>query len=162
MGKLVRGAGLALMVIGLVASVCAAAAATRPEPTNKIGGYTDTALIPTYPDGMCAALYGQKPPDVNASRPPGTWQSFDIHFKAPVFEGRKLVQPAYVTLHHNNVLVHDNAAFLGPAVWRKLARYTPHGPAGPISLQAHGSPLRFRNIWVRPLGRKLGPAAQGG
>jgi len=111
----------------------------------------------TYADGQCAALYGQKPPDVNASRAPGEWQSYDIYFKAPVFEGRKLAQAAYVTVVHNGVVVHDNAAFLGAGVWRKLAHYSPHAPTGPISLQAHGNPVRYRNIWVRPLGRKLGP-----
>ena len=114
----------------------------------------------TYPDGQCAALYGQKPPDVNACRPAGEWQSFDIYFKAPVFNDRKLAQAAYVTVYHNNVMVHDNAAFLGPALWRKLASYRPHGPKGPISLQAHGSPVRYRSIWVRPLDRKLGPQAK--
>jgi len=114
----------------------------------------------TYPDGQCAALYGQKPPDVNASLPPGHWQSYDIYFKAPVFENRKLRHAAYVSVHHNGVLVHDNAAFLGPAVWRKLARYKPHPPKAPVSLQAHGNPVRYRNIWVRPLDRKLGPQAK--
>ncbi len=111
----------------------------------------------TYADGMTAALYGQYPPMVNACRPPGKWQSFDIHFKAPVFKDGKLEQAAYVTVYHNNVLVHDNAKFLGATVWRKVAQYKPHGSKGPISLQAHGSPVRYRNIWVRPLDKKLGP-----
>ena len=110
----------------------------------------------TYADGMTAALYGQVPPLVNACRRPGQWQSYDIHFKAPVFKDGKLVEAAYVTVYHNNVLVQDNARFLGAGVWRKVARYRPHGPKGPISLQAHGSPLRYRNIWVRPLEKKLG------
>ena len=114
----------------------------------------------TYADGSCAALYGQKPPDVNASRRPGEWQSFDIHFKAPVFRDGRLGQAAYVTVYHNNVLVHDNVAFLGATVWRRAAKYKAHGPKGPISLQAHGSPVRYRNIWVRPLTKKLGPSAE--
>jgi len=110
----------------------------------------------TYADGMTASLYGQAPPLVNACRKPGEWQSYDIHFKAPVFRDGKLVEAAYVTVYHNNVLVHDNARFLGTTAWRRVARYRPHGPKGPISLQAHGSPLRYRNIWVRPLVKKLG------
>ena len=111
----------------------------------------------TYADGQCAAMYGQKPPDVNACRPAGEWQSFDIYFKAPVFRDRKLIQAAYLTLLHNNVLVHDNVPFLGASVWRRVATYKPHAAKGPISLQAHGNPVRFRNIWVRPLDKKLGP-----
>lgn len=113
----------------------------------------------TYADGMSAAMYGQKPPDVNACRPAGTWQCYDIHFKAPVFKDNKLVSAAYITVYFNNVLVHDNAAYLGASSWRKVARYKPHGPQGPISLQAHGSPVRYRNIWVRPLEMELGPRA---
>jgi len=110
----------------------------------------------TYADGMVAAMYGQKPPDVNASRKRGQWQSYDIHFKAPVFKDNQLVSPAYLTLYHNNVRVHDNVAYLGATVWRKLGKYRPHGPKGPINLQAHGSPIRYRNIWIAPLKMKLG------
>jgi hypothetical protein len=111
----------------------------------------------TYADGQCAAMYGQYPPLVNASRPAGTWQSFDIHFKAPVFKEGKLVSGAYVTVYHNNVLVQDNRAYMGATGWKRVAKYKAHPPKGPISLQAHGSPVRYRNIWVRPLDKKLGP-----
>ncbi len=111
----------------------------------------------TYADGATGALFGQHPPMVNACRPPGEWQSFDIYFKAPIFKGRKLEQAAYMTVYLNNVLIHDNVKLLGATEWRKLPRYTPHGPKGPILLQALGSPERFRNIWVRPLEKKLGP-----
>jgi hypothetical protein len=114
----------------------------------------------TYADGSCAAMYGQKPPDVNACRPTGEWQCYDIHFKAPVFKDNKLVSKAYITVYHNNVLVHDNVAYMGPSVWRKLAQYKPHGDKGPINLQAHGAAVRYRNIWVRPLEKKLGPDAE--
>jgi len=113
----------------------------------------------TYPDGMTAAMYGQYPPRVNACRKPGQWQSFDIHFKAPVFKDGKLVSGAYVTVYHNNVLVHDNRMYMGPSVWRKVAQYKPHAAKAPISLQAHGSPVKYRNIWVAPLTRTLGPDA---
>ena len=114
----------------------------------------------TYADGSCAAMYGQKPPDVNACRPAGEWQCYDIYFKAPVFKDGKLEQAAYITVIHNSVLVHDNASYLGASAWRRVATYKPHGPKGPISLQAHGSPVRYRNIWVRPLEKNLGPEVE--
>ena len=113
----------------------------------------------TYPDGMTGAMYGQYPPMVNACRKPGQWQAYDIHFKAPVFKDGKLVSGAYVTVYLNGVLIHDNAMYQGPSVWRRLAKYTPPPPKGPISLPAHGRPVRYRNIWVAPLTKKLGPGA---
>ena len=108
---------------------------------------------------FCQRPLEQSPPLVHASKPPGTWQSYDIHFKAPVFQDGKLAEAAYVSLYHNNVLVQDNARFLGATVWRKVARYRPHGAKGPFSLQAHGNPVRYRNIWVRPLEKTLGKDA---
>jgi len=114
----------------------------------------------TYPDGMTGALYGQKPPLVNACRKPGEWQSYDIHFKAPVFKDNKLESAAYVTVYLNNVLVQDNSMFLGPTLWKRVTKYKPHGPKGPICLQYHGNPLRYRNIWAMPLKMKLGPDAK--
>ncbi|MDH7570033.1 MAG: DUF1080 domain-containing protein, partial [Armatimonadota bacterium] len=105
----------------------------------------------TYPDGQAAAIYGQWPPLVNACRPPGQWQEFEIIFLAPRFENGKLVKPAYFTVLHNGVLVHHHTEVLGPEVHRRLPQYTPHGPKGPIALQDHGNPVRFRNIWVREL-----------
>jgi len=105
----------------------------------------------TYPDGQCAAIYGQYPPLVNACRKPGEWQTFDIVFTAPRFDGSKLVTPAYMTIFHNGVLVHNHAEVIGAAAHRALAQYSPHGPTGPLLLQDHGNPVRFRNIWVREL-----------
>ena len=105
----------------------------------------------TYPDGMTGALYGQQPPLVNACRKPGEWQCYDIHFKAPVFDGSKLVSPAKVTVYLNNVLIHDKAEFRGPTVWKKLASYRPHESKDVISLQSHKNKVYFRNIWVAPL-----------
>ena len=110
---------------------------------------------PTYADGQAAALYGQYPPDVNASRAPGEWQSYDIVFHAPRFaEDGALVSPAVVTVFHNGVLVHDHREFLGPTAHRSEPRYVAHPPEGPIRLQDHGDPVRFRNVWVRPLGER--------
>jgi hypothetical protein len=106
----------------------------------------------TYADGQAAAIYGQYPPLVNASRKPGEWQTYDILFSAPRFTtDGKVESPAYVTVLHNGVVVHNHTAILGPMVYRALAKYTPHGPKGPLSLQDHGNPVRFRNIWVREL-----------
>ncbi|HEV3165729.1 MAG TPA: DUF1080 domain-containing protein [Isosphaeraceae bacterium] len=104
----------------------------------------------TYPDGQAAAIYGQYPPLVNASRKPGQWQMYDIVFRAPRFKADGSVEsPAYVTVLHNGVVVHNHTAMLGPMVYRDLAKYTAHGPKGPILLQDHGNPVRYRNIWVR-------------
>jgi hypothetical protein len=105
----------------------------------------------TYADGQCAALYGQLPPLVNASRAPGEWQSYDILFKAPRFDGAKLVSPAKVTVVHNGVVVQWEAEFLGATAHRAVAQYAPHAAELPIGLQDHGNPMRFRNIWVRRL-----------
>jgi hypothetical protein len=106
----------------------------------------------TYPDGQAAAIYGQYPPLVNASRPPGEWQTFDIVFTTPRFAADGSVEaPAYVTLLHNGVLVHNHTPLLGAVAFRALAKYSKHGPKGPITLQDHGNPVRFRNIWVREL-----------
>jgi hypothetical protein len=106
----------------------------------------------TYADGQVSALYGQYPPQVNAARPPGQWQTYDIIFTAPRFKpDRTLDSPAYATVLHNGVLVQNHTPVLGPMAYRAMPKYTPHGPKGPILLQDHGNPVRFRNIWVREL-----------
>ena len=106
----------------------------------------------TYPDGQAAAVYGQTPPLVNASRKPGDWQTYDLIFTAPRFkQDGSLEAPAYLTMLHNGVLVHNHTAILGSVAFRSLAKYEPHDPKGPIVLQDHGNPVRFRNIWVREL-----------
>ena len=104
-----------------------------------------------YADGQCAAIYAQTPPLVNACRKPGEWQSFDITFTAPVFDGKKVVTPAYVTVYHNGVLVHNQEEVRGPTVHRGIAPYKPHATKLPLTLKGHGSPVEFHNIWVRHL-----------
>lgn len=107
---------------------------------------------PTYADGTLGAVYAWKPPLANAARAPGVWQSYDIVFERPRFASDgKLLRPAYVTVLLNGVLVQNHQAMLGATVWRKVATYTPHTDTAPLQLQDHGSPVSFRNIWVRPL-----------
>ena len=106
----------------------------------------------TYADGQTAALYGQQPPLANACRGPGEWQTYDLVFTAPKFgEDDKLVEPATITLLHNGVLVHHKQPLLGITAHRAVAKYRKHGPTGPIKLQDHGNPVRFRNVWLRQI-----------
>ncbi|MBI5385904.1 MAG: DUF1080 domain-containing protein [Verrucomicrobia bacterium] len=104
-----------------------------------------------YPDGQAAAIYGQTPPLVNVCRPPGEWQTFDIVFTAPVFEGEKLLKPARVTMFHNGVLVHLNEEIHGETGHRILPAYTKKVSQGPLVFSGHDCPVRFRNVWVRAL-----------
>jgi hypothetical protein len=111
----------------------------------------------TYADGQAAALYGQHPPLVNASRPPGEWQTYDIVFTAPRFTASgTLDKPAIVTVFHNGVLVHNAVPFWGPTTHRRIDPYTPETAKGPLALQDHGNPVRYRNIWIRPLAKASG------
>jgi len=106
----------------------------------------------SYADGMAAAIYGQYPPLVNACRPPGEWQTYDIIFWRPHFgEDGKVIQPARMTVFHNGALVHDNVVLSGRTVNKKRAQYTAHPDKMPISLQDHGDPVRYRNVWIRSL-----------
>ena len=112
----------------------------------------DTYTTPLYPDGQAASVYGQTPPKVNACVPPGQWQTYDIVFFAPVFEDGKLQSPARVTMLHNGLLVHHDQEIYGPTGHRILAKYDkPIEPKRPLSLSGHNNPVRFRNIWIRPL-----------
>jgi hypothetical protein len=113
----------------------------------------DSFQNPTYADGQAAAIYGQFPPLVNASRPPGQWQSYDIVFIAPKFSSSgALFSPAMATVFHNGVLVHHARAFWGPTEHRRIGPYMPANVRGPILLQDHENPVRYRNIWVREIG----------
>jgi hypothetical protein len=106
----------------------------------------------TYADGSAGAIYGQFPPRVNASRPPGEWQTYDITFKRPRFDAAgKLVSAARLTVRHNGVLVHEDVALLGPTSHMTRAPYEAHDNRLPIKLQDHGHPVRFRNIWLKDL-----------
>ncbi|HMD44223.1 MAG TPA: DUF1080 domain-containing protein [Candidatus Acidoferrum sp.] len=106
----------------------------------------------TYADGQAAAVYGQYPPLVNASRPPGIWQVYTIVFHGPRFDSAgKLLKPARVTVFHNGVLVQDNVELTGPTAHGSRPPYKAGPDKGPVGLQDHGRPVRFRNIWIREL-----------
>ena len=103
----------------------------------------------TYPNGQCGAIYGHHPPLVNACRAPGEWQTYDILFRAARFdgEGRKTAD-ARITVFHNGVLIQDHA----PAPSPTAASMNGEGAGpGPLYLQDHGNPVRYRNIWMRPI-----------
>lgn len=112
----------------------------------------DSIDNPTYFDGQCASIYKQSPPMVNASRKPGEWQTYDIIFTAPRFgEDGKVSKPAYVTVMHNGVLVHNHFELLGGTFYDRAPVYQKHADKMPIHLQFHGNPVKFRNIWIRPI-----------
>jgi len=120
----------------------------------------DSYRADTYADGQAGAIYGQYPPLSNVSRPPGEWQSYDVAFRRPRFDAAgKLVEPARITLFHNGILVQNNEEPFGPTSWLKWLPYEDMGGRGPISLQDHDHPVRYRNIWVRELPDRPAPAA---
>ena len=121
----------------------------------------DSYKADTYADGQAGAIYGQYPPLFNASRPPGEWQSYDIAFRRPRFDGSgKLLEPARVTLFHNGILVQDNEEPFGFTTWLKWLPYEDIGDRGVISLQDHDHPVRYRNIWLRELPERTAPTAK--
>jgi len=109
----------------------------------------------TYADGQAASIYGQYPPLVNVSRKPGEWQSYDIVFHRPRFDAAgKLLKPARFTVFHNGVLVQDDVEPTGPTANMRRPPYEAGPDRGPLGLQDHEHPVRFRNIWIRDLEKK--------
>jgi hypothetical protein len=98
-------------------------------------------------DNECGGIYKAAAPFVNMCLPPLTWQTYDINVTAPRFEGEKKVANARMTVRHNGTVIHDNV---------EVPTLTPGGPLkqeatkGPLHLQNHGNPVRYRNIWVLP------------
>jgi len=98
-------------------------------------------------DNECGGIYKAAAPGVNMCLPPLTWQTYDINVTAPRFEGDKKVANARMTVTHNGTVIHDNV---------EVPTLTPGGPLkqeapkGPLHLQNHGNPVRYRNIWVLP------------
>ncbi len=117
---------------------------------NEIHNF-DTYNEKLYPDGQCAAVYAQTPPLVNATRKPGQWQSFDIMFTAPKWNGETLLAPARITMLHNGVLVHLNQEIFGETGHKVIPRQRRKVSSGPIILAGHDCPVRFRNVWLRKL-----------
>jgi len=106
----------------------------------------------TYADGQAAAIYGEYPPLVNVARRPGEWQTYDIVFEAPKFNGTTLVTPAYITVLWNGVLVQHRRPLTGPtSPTRTVHAYIAHEAELPLVLQDHSHPVRYRNVWVRRL-----------
>lgn len=111
----------------------------------------DSYSAKIYADGGAGAVYGQTAPAVNISRKPGEWQTYDIIWHAPVFVDGKLVKPAFVTVLHNGVVIQNHTEVLGPTGHKTAPAYEAHAPRLPFYIQAHGSPVAFRNIWIREL-----------
>jgi hypothetical protein len=103
----------------------------------------------TYPNGQAGSFYGHAAPLVNASRKPGEWQTYDIVFHAPKKGADGKVIPGSFTVFHNGVLVQDHTPVGGEAT--TAAAFSGLTEKGPLLLQDHGNPVRFRNIWLRPL-----------
>ena len=109
----------------------------------------------TYYDGQCASVYKQTPPMVNACRPPGEWQTYDIIFNRPELKIEDgvvyVIRPGYITVIHNGVLVVNRHELWGSTFFHRPSVYEAHPPTLPIRLQDHGNEIRFRNIWVREI-----------
>lgn len=113
----------------------------------------------TYPDGFASSIYGINPPMVNPLRAPGEWQTYDIIFRRPIFKDGKEVDPGYITVFVNGVLTQDHTPLEGGGGHMKRSKAKAFPDAGPLKLQDHGNPVRYRNIWYRPLPKR---AIEGG
>jgi len=105
----------------------------------------------TYPDGQATAIYGYMPPQVNACRKPGEWQTYDIIFEGPRFKDGKLEKAAVVTILHNGVVTQNHTVLIGETPHKQVGTYHAHPEKGPIKLQDHHNPVRYRSVWLRDL-----------
>ena len=120
-------------------------------------GYVDN-----YTDGQAGAVYAENPPMVNPARKPGEWQTYDIVFHQPVWNGGNLVHPGSITVFFNGVLVQDGWPFEGQTGWCRRASRHPAESTGPLALQDHGHPVSFRNIWIRRIPSRYAETTCGG
>ncbi|MBI1372325.1 MAG: DUF1080 domain-containing protein [Phycisphaera sp.] len=101
----------------------------------------------TYYDGQAGAIYKQYPPLVNACRKPGVWQTYDIIYRTPKYnDDSSLKDPGGFTVLHNGVVIQDHVINKNAKPGRK-----PGVIMGNLLLQDHGNPVRYRNVWYRPL-----------
>lgn len=114
---------------------------------------------PAYADGFAGSVYGVNPPLVNALNKPGEWQVFDIVFRRPVYQNGKLLDSGYLTVHCNGVLIQDHTPLEGGGGHKSRTKDRPYPEKGPLKLQDHGNPVRYRNVWIRPLPKR---ASEGG
>ena len=114
-----------------------------------------------YADGQAGAVYGQNPPLVQPCRAADEWQTYDIVFHPPLYEGKRLVDPGSTTVFFNGVLVQDDFPFQGCTTW---CRRIPHAEksSGSLMLQDHGHPVPFRNIWIRRIPSRYADTVNGG
>ncbi|KRP36707.1 MAG: hypothetical protein ABS34_06195 [Opitutaceae bacterium BACL24 MAG-120322-bin51] len=112
----------------------------------------DNYQNPTYADGTAGAVYGVMPPAANALRAPGEWQSYDIIFRRPIVRGGEVLDAGSMTVLCNGVVLQDSTALEGGGGWKKRKSPNRAFPErGSLKLQDHGNPVRYRNIWIRPL-----------
>jgi hypothetical protein len=116
----------------------------------------------TYPDGQCSSVYGENPPLVNACRKPGEWQTYDIVFHQPLWDGETLKRPGTVTVLHNGVLTQDHWEFEGLSTHCQRKPLKPYAAKLPLRLQDHGNRMRFRNIWIREIPSRYANTTHGG
>jgi len=106
----------------------------------------------TYSNGQAGSIYKQHIPLVNASKPPGVWQTYDVIFTAPKFNDDGTVNsPARITVFQNGILVQNNVEIKGATAYIGQPVYKKHGEKESLTLQDHGNPVSFRNIWIREL-----------
>ena len=117
---------------------------------------------PNYADGQASAVYAENPPLVNACRAPGEWQTYDIVFHQPVWDGAKMIYPGSVTVFHNGVLTQDHWEMEGLTTHRVRRPLAPHAVKLPLELQDHGNPVRFRNVWIREIPSRYANRTHGG
>ena len=116
----------------------------------------------TDPDGQCSSVYAENPPLVNACRKPGEWQTYDIVFQQPIWDGETLKHPGTVTVIHNGVLTQDNWEFEGLSTHCQRRPLKPYAAKLPLRLQDHNNPMRFRNIWIREIPSRYANTTHGG
>lgn len=110
---------------------------------------------PSYPDGMASSIYGINPPMANPLRAPGEWQTYDIIFRKPVFKDGQEIDPGYITVFVNGVLTQDHTPLEGGGGHMRRSKPKAFPEKGPLKIQDHGNPVRFRNIWYRPLPKRF-------